>query len=162
MKSTVTGLFKILTYAVSNEEKFERPFYIDSRQNENQRDELSPQENTSINDPPTRIIFVNPKEVSLSDTIMNELSVICNMAADGKHLPIISHFVEEYISLSLVTVDFAPSKSSEEFARVTDWFSQLLLMHTITFRVTLRSTLLFHWLDSIMIFILGPLKLAEL
>lgn len=48
VKSTVTGLFKILTYAVSNQEKFGRPFYIDSRQNENQRDELSPQENTSI------------------------------------------------------------------------------------------------------------------
>jgi len=58
---------------------------------------------------------------------MNELSVICNMAADGKHLPIITHFVEEYISLSLVIVDFAPPKSSEEFVRVTDWFSQLLL-----------------------------------
>jgi len=49
------------------------------------------------------------------------------MAADGKHLPIITHFVEEYISLSLVIVDFAPPKSSEEFVRVTDWFSQLLL-----------------------------------
>lgn len=58
---------------------------------------------------------------------MPNLSVICNMAADGKHLPIITHFVEEYISLSLVIVDFAPPKSSEEFVRVTDWFSQLLL-----------------------------------
>ena len=127
VKSTVTGLFKILSYAVSNEEKFGIPFYIHSRQNENQRDELLPQEGRNINDPKTRIIFVNPKEVSLLDTIMNELSVICNMAADGKHLPIITHFVEEYISLSLVIVDFAPPKSSEEFVRVTDWFSQLLL-----------------------------------
>ena len=127
VKSTVTGLFKILTYAVSNEEKFGRPFYIHSHQNENQSDELSPQENTNIDDPPTRIIFANPKEASLSDTVMNELSVICNMAADGRHLPIISHFVEEYISLSLVIVNFAPPKSSEEFARVTDWFSQLVL-----------------------------------
>jgi hypothetical protein len=91
VKSTVTGLFKILTYAVSNEEKFGRPFYIHSHQNENQSDELSPQENTNIDDPPTRIIFANPKEASLSDTVMNELSVICNMAADGRHLPIISH-----------------------------------------------------------------------
>jgi hypothetical protein len=49
------------------------------------------------------------------------------MAADGKHLPIITHFVEEYISLSLVIIDFAPPKSSEEFTIVTDWFSQLLL-----------------------------------
>jgi hypothetical protein len=127
VKSTVTGLFKILSYAVSNEEKFGIPFYIHSRQNENQRDELLHQEGRNINDPKTRIIFVNPKEVSLLDTIMNELSVICNMAADGKHLPIITHFVEEYISLSLVIVDFAPPKSSEEFVRVTDWFSQLLL-----------------------------------
>lgn len=127
VKSTVTGLFKILSYAASNEEKFGIPFYIHSRQNENQRGEPSPQDDTNVNDPKTRIIFVNPKEVSLSDTVMNELSVICNMAADGKNLPIITHFVEEYISLSLVIVDFAPPKSSEEFVRVTDWFSQLLL-----------------------------------
>ena len=127
VKSTVTGLFKILSYAVSNEERFGVPYNIYIRQNENQRDELLPQEGTNINDPKTKIIFVNPKEVSLLDTIMNELSVICNMAADGKHLPIITHFVEEYISLSLVIVDFAPPKSSEEFVRVTDWFSQLLL-----------------------------------
>jgi len=127
VKSTVTGLFKILNYAVSNEEKFGIPFYIHTRQNENKRGESSPQKGTNINDPPTRIIFVNPKEVSLSDTIMNELSIICNMAADGKHIPIITHFVDEYISLSLVIVDFAPPKSSQEFSRVTDWFSQLLL-----------------------------------
>jgi uncharacterized membrane protein len=127
VKSTVTGLFKILSYAVSNEEKFGIPFYIHSSQIENQRGESSPQEGTNINDHKTRIIFINPKEVSLSDTIMNELSVICNMAADGKHLPIITHFVEEYISLSRVIIDFAPPKSSEEFTRVTDWFSQLLL-----------------------------------
>ncbi|MGA9317938.1 MAG: hypothetical protein WBV84_07770, partial [Nitrososphaeraceae archaeon] len=127
VKSTVTGLFKILSYAVSNEEKFGIPFYIHSLQNEDQRGEPSSQEGTNINDHKTRIIFINPKEVSLSDTIMNELSVICNMAADGKHLPIITHFVEEYISLSLVIIDFAPPKSSEEFTIVTDWFSQLLL-----------------------------------
>jgi hypothetical protein len=127
VKSTVTGLFKILSYAVSNEEKFGIPFYIHSEENEDQRGEPSSQEGTNINDHKTRIIFINPKEVSLSDTIMNELSVICNMAADGKHLPIITHFVEEYISLSLVIVDFAPPKSSEEFTIVTDWFSQLLL-----------------------------------
>jgi hypothetical protein len=127
VKSTVTGLFKILNYAVSNEEKFGVPFHIQYRQNENKRGESSPQKGTNINDPLTRIIFVNPKEVSLSDTIMNELSIICNMAADGKHIPIITHFVDEYISLSLVIVDFAPPKSSQEFSRVTDWFSQLLL-----------------------------------
>jgi len=127
VKSTVTGLFKILSYAVSNEERFGIPFYIHSLQNEDQRGEPSSQEGTNINDHKTRIIFINPKEVSLSDTIMNELSVICNMAADGKHLPIITHFVEEYISLSLVIIDFAPPKSSEEFTKVTDWFSQLLL-----------------------------------
>ena len=127
VNSTVTGLFKILSYAVNNEEKFGIPFYIHSRQNENQRGEPSPQEGTNINGPKTRIIFINPKEVPLSYTIMNELSVICNMAADGKHLPVITHFVEEYISLSLVIVDLAPPKSSEEFVRVTDWFSQLLL-----------------------------------
>jgi hypothetical protein len=84
------------------------------------------------------------------------------MAADGKHLPIISHFVEEYISLSLVTVDFAPPKSSEEFARVTDWFSQLLLYAYNNFPSYLKKHITIPWLDSILIFILGPLKLAEL
>ena len=162
VKSTVTGLFKILSYAVSNEEKFGIPFYIHSRQNEDQRGEPSPQEGTNINGPKTRIIFINPKEVSLSDTIMNELSVICNMAADGKHLPIITHFVEEYISLSLVIVDFAPPKSSEEFTRVTDWFSQLYFMHIPNFQITSRSRLLLQSLISIMTFTLSILRRAEL
>jgi hypothetical protein len=139
VKSTVTGLFKILNYALSNEEKFGIPFYIHTCQSENKRGESSPQKGTSINDPLTRIIFVNPKEVSLGNTVINELSIIFNIAADGKHLPIIAHFVDEYISLSLVIVEFAPPKSSEEFARVTDWFSQLLLYAYYTFPSYLRK-----------------------
>ncbi|MFZ0557373.1 MAG: hypothetical protein WAM26_18980 [Nitrososphaeraceae archaeon] len=85
-----------------------------------------PQESTKHYDR-TSIIIINPKEVSLTNTVMNQLSIVRKTAADGNHLPIITHFVEEYVSLGFIILDLGPPKSNEEFAKITDWFSQLLL-----------------------------------
>ena len=92
VKSTITGLFKILSFSLTNEEGlgFGLPFRVQSQyhQTGNQADKTSSQERTS-DTAKTRTIIINPKEEPLEDTIMDELSIILNKAADGMHLHII-------------------------------------------------------------------------
>ena len=62
---------------------------------------------------------------------MNELCNISSTAADGKHLHIITQFINEYISMSFVILDLEPHKSLQQFAAVTEWFAkQILYAHT--------------------------------
>jgi hypothetical protein len=137
-KSTVTGLFKILGYALRHEDIFGVPFYIENRYKKIQDHTSSTQK--SIKPVERRgYIIINPKEISLATVVKTELSVICNMAVRGNHLPIITHFINEYIYLGSTILDLAPPKSSEVFAGTADWFSQLLLNADVNFPDQLKK-----------------------
>lgn len=123
VKSTVTGLFKILSYALRNEEISGVPFYINPRHNKIQKYTSSIKRNTIGK---RGYIVINPKEGLLVDVVKSELSIICNTAVRGNHLPIIAHFINEYVNLGSAILELTPPKSSEIFARTADWFSQLL------------------------------------
>lgn len=139
VESTVTGLFKILSYALRNEEIFGVPFYIDlSRPDKIQKNTSSTQKNTSTL-VKTRKIIINPKEVSLASVVKGELSIICNMAIRGNHIPIVTHFINEYIYLSFAILDLTPPKSSEVFTRTADWFSICIIIYNILIEI-LRSS----------------------
>lgn len=137
-KSTVTGLFKILSYALRHEDIFGVPFYIENRYKKIQNHTSSTQKSMK---PVERrgYIIINPKEISLANVVKTELSVICNMAVRENHLPIITHFINEYIDLGSVILDLAPPKSSEVFTGTADWFSQLLLNADVNFPDQLKK-----------------------
>lgn len=62
---------------------------------------------------------------------MNELSNINNTAVDGKHLHIITQFINAYISMSFAILELESQKSLQQFAAVTEWFAeQILYAHT--------------------------------
>ena len=125
-KSTVTGLFKILIYALQNEDIFGIPFYVENQYKKIQNHTSLTQK--SMNSVERRsCIVINPKEISLANVVKNELSVICDLAVRGNHLPIITHFINEYICLGYAILDLVPPKSSEVFTVTANWFSQLLL-----------------------------------
>lgn len=120
---SITGLFKILHYALSNEEKFGVPFQVHPDGDANIGGKASSRKGSGIT---CGTIIINANEKSLVNTIMDELSIITNIAADEKHLPIITHILCEYISLCHAILEFEPHRSSEEFAKITDWFSKQL------------------------------------
>lgn len=140
-KSTVTGLFKILSYALRYEDIFGVPFYIENRYKKIQNHTSSTQESKK---PVERrgYIIINPKEISLANVVKTELSVICNMAVRGNHSPIITHFINEYIYLGSAILDLDAPKSSEVFTGTADWFSQLLLNADVNFPDQLKKQII--------------------
>lgn len=130
VKSTIAGLFRVLIYTLTNEEKIGMPFRLQSGEIEKQKSRFSYQKSTNVTHL-RRHIIINPNEQSLRIRIMDELSVIINTAVERKHLHIINQFINEYISMSFVILELEPQKSSEQFAVVTEWFAeQVLYAHT--------------------------------
>lgn len=141
VKSTVTGLFKILSYALRNEEVFEVPFYIDlTRLDKFQKKKSSTQKRMKPLSKRGRIIFY-PKEISLVTVVKSELAIIYNVAVRGNDIPIITHFIDEYVYLGLSILDLTPPKSSEIFARTADWFSQLFHDAYVSFPDQLKKNI---------------------
>jgi uncharacterized membrane protein len=133
VKSTITGLFKILWYALRNEGVFGVPFYIDLTRLDKTQEKISSTPK-SVNALTKRgKIIIYPKEVSLVTIVKSELSIICNLAVQDNHIPIITHFINEYVYLGFAILDLTPPKSSEIFARTADWFSQLLIDAYVNF-----------------------------
>lgn len=139
VKSTVTGLFKILSYALRNEEISGIPFYIDTRHNKIQKYTSSIKRNTVGK---RGYIVINPKEGLLVDVVKSELSIICNTAVRGNHLPIIAYFINEYVNLGSAILEL--TKSFEIFVRTADWFSQLLHGAFDNFSDQLKKLILLH------------------
>ena len=125
VKSTVTGLFEILIYSIRNEEIFGVPFYMKPRNIKIHKYTSSNRKYTNIMEKRGNIV-INPKEGLLADILESELSIIFNEAVRGNHIPIITHFVDEYVNLGSAILELEPPKSSEIFTRAADWFSQLL------------------------------------
>lgn len=141
IKSTVTGLFKILSYALRNEEVFGIPFYIDStRLDKIQKKTSSTQRSMNALSKRGKII-IYPKEVSLVTVVKSELSIIYNMAVRDNDIPTVTHFINEYAYLGFAILDLTPPKSSEIFAKMADWFSQLFLDAYINFPDQLKKNI---------------------
>jgi uncharacterized membrane protein len=133
--SCISGLFRILIYNLENQEKFGIPFTIkfkdtikhnkkEERDKIKNNDNGNKHNNKSNDDNYTKITFtIKPKEKPLTDTILSELSIINNNAIKLQNIPIMKHFVIEYISTSKTLLE---NDKKDKFNKITDWYSQKL------------------------------------
>ena len=166
----LTGLFKILTYILKNQDVFGLPFTIKvktvikrkerdndekfdddnekkyskkrkkilSDNNSNIHDDKNKKISTSTitntstskfkenkNDDDNKLIriTIKPKEEPLTDILFTELSIINNRATKLQNIPILKHFISEYISTSKTLLE---NGKKEKFYLFTNWYSQEL------------------------------------
>jgi uncharacterized membrane protein len=134
--SCISGLFRILIYNLENQDKFGIPFTIKVKDTikHNKKEERDKSKNNDYgnkhnnksndDDNYTKITFtIKPKEKPLMDTILSELSIINNNAIKLQNIPIMKHFVIEYISTSKTLLE---NDKKDKFNKITDWYSQKL------------------------------------
>ena len=133
IKSCITGLFRILHYALIHKDIIGIPFTLTTEDSKRKINKMKFQEieNNNIkenhidtnNEPlqtSTLKAIINPKEILLDSVILVELSVIIDKILITRNVPIINHIVSEYIAQcnSLVRKD-----KHQEFRMLTDWCS---------------------------------------
>ncbi|HKO65687.1 MAG TPA: DUF2254 family protein [Candidatus Nitrosocosmicus sp.] len=133
IKSCITGLFRILHYALIHKDIIGIPFTLTTEDSKRKINKMKFQEieNNNIkenhidtnNEPlqtSTLKAIINPKEILLDSVILVELSVIIDKILITRNVPIINHIVSEYIAQcnSLVRQD-----KHQEFRMLTDWCS---------------------------------------
>lgn len=149
VKSCITGMFRILHYALIQKEIIGIPFTITTedskRENEttvqktkNDKREENPihKNNQSIQTPNIKAI-INPKEILLDNTVILELSTIVDKILITRNVPLIYHIVNEYIAQckNLVRVG-----KDEEFRLLSDWCAGQLSLTLKIFPPHLSST----------------------
>lgn len=85
------------------------------------------------------IITIEPKEESLTDTILSELSIINNIASKQQNIPIMKHIIIEYISVSKTLLE---NDKKEKFYLLTNWISQNLLHSIVSFEKEFQNEVL--------------------
>jgi hypothetical protein len=119
----ITGLFKILFFIWNNTDVFGIPFTINiKRKIAKEKESTEIRNNEKYNNNIIKIT-IKPKEKSLTDIILSELYTIHHNTVKGENIPIIKHFMNEYISISKTLLE---NDKKDKFDLVTDWYSQIL------------------------------------
>jgi uncharacterized membrane protein len=150
IKSCVTGLFRILHYALVHKEIIGIPFTITTEESKRKVNEIPLHELKNNNskenvihtsnrseETPTLKAIINPKEVLLDNILLIELSTIIDKILTTRNVPLINHIVSEYIAQckSLIRED-----KHEEFRILSDWCSSQLSLALKTFPLHLSSS----------------------
>ena len=133
IKSCITGLFRVLHYALIHKEIIGIPFTLtteDSKrtvnkikfqemENNNGEENYIHTNNESLQTSTLKAI-INPKEILLDTIILVELSTMMDKILTTRNVPLVYHIVSEYIAQckNLVRQD-----KHEEFRVLTDWCS---------------------------------------
>lgn len=148
--SCITGLFRILHYALVHKDKIGVPFTITTDESKNKVSEISLQgdkhsnvgnkldehdgdnghKNRQQKQPPDLKAIIKPKEVLLDNAILIELSTIVDKILQTRHIPVMRHMVTEYVSLSK---NLVRDSKEREFSILTDWSSGQVLLAAQSF-----------------------------
>jgi uncharacterized membrane protein len=119
----ITGLFKILFFIWNNTDVFGIPFTIKIKRKITKEKKSIEIGNDEKDDIGIITITIKPKEKPLTDIILSELYIINHNTVKGENIPIIKHFMNEYISISKTLLE---NDKKDKFDLVTDWYSQIL------------------------------------
>jgi hypothetical protein len=142
------GLFQILIYTYSNEEKLGLPFTVSSEgmhsrkirkinlnkktknkdavdENNKSKKEEKEEENVKQKKENERIIIINPREVQIQDVIIHTLTTISSMIVNQKNTSSNEHICKQYIATSKYLLEI---NKVNEFQILTEWYSKRLIL----------------------------------
>jgi hypothetical protein len=148
VNSVVMGLFQILIYTYSNEEKLGLPFTISSegmhnkkirkinlnkktknKDNTDKNNEIKKEEKEEENEKQKkkkeRIIIINPREVPIQDVIIQTLTTISSMIVNKKNTSSNEQICKQYIATSKYLLEI---NKINEFQILTEWYSNRLFL----------------------------------
>lgn len=147
VNSVITGLFQILIYSYSNEEKLGLPFTVSSEgmhsrkirkinlnkikdkdavdENNKSKKEEKEEENVKQKKENERIIIINPREVQIQDVIIHTLTTISSMIANQKNTSSNEYICTQYIATSKYLLEI---NKVNEFQMLTEWYSKRLIL----------------------------------
>ena len=147
VNSVITGLFQILIYSYSNEEKLGLPFTVSSEgmhsrkirkinlnkikdkdavdENNKSKKEEKEEENVKQKKENERIIIINPREVQIQDVIIYTLTTISSMIANQKNTSSNEYICTQYIATSKYLLEI---NKVNEFQMLTEWYSKRLIL----------------------------------
>ncbi|WP_458745993.1 DUF2254 family protein [Candidatus Nitrosocosmicus sp. T] len=150
IKSCITGLFRVLHYALIHKEIIGIPFTLTTEDSKRTVNKIKFQEMENNNSEENHIrtnneslqtstlkAIINPKEILLDTIILVELSTMMDKILTTRNVPLVYHMVSEYIAQckNLVRQD-----KHEEFRVLTDWCSGQLSLVLKTFPPHLTSS----------------------
>lgn len=148
VNSVIMGLFQILIYTYSNEEKLGLPFTVSSEgmhsrkirkinlnkktknkdavdENNKSKKEEKEEENVKQKKENERIIIINPREVQIQDVIIHTLTTISSMIVNQKNTSSNEHICKQYIATSKYLLEI---NKVNEFQILTEWYSKRLIL----------------------------------
>lgn len=148
VNSVIMGLFRILIYTYSNEEKLGLPFTVSSEgmhsrkirkinlnkktknkdavdENNKSKKEEKEEENVKQKKENERIIIINPREVQIQDVIIHTLTTISSMIVNQKNTSSNEHICKQYIATSKYLLEI---NKVNEFQILTEWYSKRLIL----------------------------------
>ncbi|MGB9167952.1 MAG: DUF2254 family protein, partial [Nitrososphaeraceae archaeon] len=147
VNSVIIGLFQILIYTYSNEEKLGLPFTISSEamhvkkirkinldkktknndateENNESKKEEQEEDNEKHKKQKQRIIIINPREVRIHDVIIHTLTTISSMIVNQKNTSSNECICKQYISTTKYLLEI---NKVNEYQILTEWYSNRLL-----------------------------------
>ena len=148
VNSVIIGLFQILIYTYSNEEKLGLPFTISSEgmhikkirkinlhkktknndateENNESKKEEQEEDNEKHKKQKQRIIIINPREVRIHDVIIHTLTTISSMIVNQKNTSSIECICKQYIATTKYLLEI---NKVNEYQILTEWYSNRLLL----------------------------------
>ena len=148
VNSVIIGLFQILIYTYSNEEKLGLPFTISSEgmhvkkirkinldkkiknndateENNESKKEEQEEDNEKHKKQKQRIIIINPREVRIHDVIIHTLTTISSMIVNQKNTSSNECICKQYIATTKYLLEI---NKVNEYQILTEWYSNRLLL----------------------------------